>query len=84
MDLLDGGLFTQYDKDQLEGLKGAHKTNLYSERNFGHLDSSIKRRPNATTHFHSSVLLLKSNRVRMINWLKEQPEETRANILKEV
>ena len=43
-------------------LVGSGFTNLTSERNFGSLDSSMTRRPNAGLHYHSTLLLFKSNK----------------------
>ncbi|GFN75763.1 sodium leak channel non-selective protein-like [Plakobranchus ocellatus] len=43
-------------------------TNLASERHFGHLDSSQRRRPHCSLHHHSSVILLKQTRKRLRTW----------------
>ena len=56
-------------KDFLEATDGqnvkAPLTNLSSERHFGHLDSSQRRRPHCSLHYHSSVILLKQTRKRL-------------------
>ncbi|KAK3605385.1 hypothetical protein CHS0354_036292 [Potamilus streckersoni] len=43
----------------------AQVTNLGCEHHFGDLDSSQKRRPNASMHQHPSIHLLKRNRLKM-------------------
>ena len=43
-------------------------TKLVSERHFGHLDASQKRRPHSSLHHHSSIILLKQTRQRLRVW----------------
>ena len=43
-------------------------TNLVSERHFGHLDASQKRRPHSSLHHHSSIILLKQTRQKLRVW----------------
>ena len=52
-------------------------SNLACEHHFGDLDSSQKRRPNATFHRHSTVQLLKRNRRSLAKWLKSHPQKSK-------
>lgn len=76
----------QYAKEpsekDLKRTSFAHSTNLGCEHHFGDLDSSQKRRPNATMHHHTTVQLLKRNRKSLINWLSDMPPQSRSNLMK--
>ena len=58
-------------------------TNLPCEHNFGDLDSSQRRRPNATYHHHTSVQLLKRNRDHVMTWINKMVDEDRQTLLKD-
>ena len=82
-DFLFGGRYsTAPTKEDMARTGYAQVTNLGCEHHFGDLDSSQKRRPNASIHHHSSVQLLKRNGKRVITWLKEMEEEERTDLLK--
>ena len=75
MSAISDGLLTTIEmqlKDVLEREDAseikAPLTNLISERNFGHLDASQRRRPHCSLHHHSSVMLLKQTRKRLRTW----------------
>ena len=76
------GFGQQPSKDDLQRTHFAHLTNLGCEHHFGDLDSSQRRRPRASMHHHSSVQLLKRNRMNMMEWLEEMPGKTRNELLK--
>ena len=73
-------------KDVLEATDAqnvkAPLTNLSSERHFGHLDSSQRRRPHCSLHHHSSVILLKQTRKRLREWFYELPNEEKERMWK--
>ena len=50
------------------------------EHHFGDLDSSQRRRPNATYHHHTSVQLLKRN---VMTWMYKMVDEDRQTLLKD-
>jgi len=78
---LPGGEIASKSPDDLKRLGGSGLTNLVSERNFGSLDASQKRRRHATLHYHSTILLLKTSRTRMIDWLMSKPAKERKELL---
>ncbi|XP_053381945.1 uncharacterized protein LOC128549357 [Mercenaria mercenaria] len=83
IDFLPGGQFSEKPcQEDLRRTSYAHSTNLGCEHHFGDLDSSQKRRPNASMHHHSTVQLLKRNRKPMIGWLAEMSESERQVVLK--
>ena len=83
VDFLPGGKFGEApQKTELARTSFAHVTNLGCEHYFGDLDSSQKRRPNASMHHHSSVQLLKRNRVPLIKWLERMPSNQRRTLFK--
>ena len=53
------------------------------EHHFGDLDSSQRRRPNATYHHHTSVQLLKRNRDHVMTWINKMVDEDRQTLLKD-
>ncbi|XP_052778449.1 uncharacterized protein LOC128215880 [Mya arenaria] len=55
---------------------------LGCEHHFGDLDSSQRRRPNASIHHHSSVQLIKRNRRQLFKWLDEKPDNEKATLMK--
>ena len=83
VDFLPGGKYCgPPTEDELTRTSFAHVTNLACEHHFGDLDSSQRRRPSASMHHHSSVQLIKRNRVKMMNWLDNMPTERRQELLK--
>ncbi|KAL4219419.1 Piwi-like protein 1 [Mactra antiquata] len=80
--LPDGKFGVQPSKDNLQRTAFAHVNNLACEHHFGDLDSSQRRRPSASMHHHSSVQLLKRNRLQMISWLNKMPRGERENVMK--
>jgi hypothetical protein len=80
--LPDGQFGVQPSKDNLQRTGFAHVTNLACEHHFGDLDSSQRRRPSASMHHHSSVQLLKRNRLQMISWLNKMPRDELENVMK--
>ena len=83
VDFLPGGQFSENPcpKD-LKMTQYAHSTNLSCEHHFGDLDSSQKRRPNASMHHHSTVQLIKRNRKPMMKWLTDMDEAEKHEIMK--
>lgn len=63
-------------------VSGAPLHNISSERDFGTLDASQQRRRNATLHYHTSMLLLKSNRDRFGQWLDGKNDRERHSLFK--
>jgi hypothetical protein len=81
-DFLPGGkFFQQSDEKEIKRTNFAMVTNLSCEHHFGDLDSSQKRRPNATMHHHSSVQLLKRNRKQLMNWISEMKPDQKNELL---
>ena len=72
---------TRFTQSEKKKLGGAGTTNLISERHFGYLDASQKKRPSATLHYHSTVLLLTANRKRLMNWLKAMSFKERKQVM---
>ena len=68
VDFLPGGKFYQTPIDP-KPTSFAPLTNLGCEHHFGDLDSSQRRRPNASYHHHTSVQLLKRNRKQVMEWI---------------
>ena len=82
-DFLEGGQFSSMpSKASLKRTSFAQVTNLACEHHFSHLDSSQRKRPNASFHHHSSVQMLKRNRCQLIYWINEMPEEEQTALLK--
>jgi hypothetical protein len=71
--------YSQYNQEteqrELKRTNFAQVTNLICEHHCGDLDSSQRRRPRASLHHHSSLQLLKSNRNKMMTWLKKMPHD---------
>lgn len=83
-DFLPGGQFSASpSSEDLRRTGYSHATNLGCEHHFGDLDSSQKRRPNASLHHHSSVQLLKRNRNRLMEWLTTMSPMDRTGALKD-
>ena len=80
--LPEGQYSKEANKDDLKRTSFAHVTNLGCEHHFGDLDSSQKRRPNASMHHHSSIQLLKRNRSSMMQWLQDMPTNRRSELMK--
>jgi len=77
-DFLPGGKYGNAPTpNELIRTKGAPLNNLICERNFGILDASQNKRRNATFHYHSSILLLKSNKLHLKHWLNSKSSEER-------
>ena len=58
-------------------------TNLPCEHHFGSLDSSMRRRPNASLHHHSSLHLLRQNKKGMLQWLNSMSHHHRLKVFSE-
>lgn len=71
-DFLERGKYS--DPSKLAGSSFAPLSNLISERHFGHLDASQKRRPHASLHHHTSVMLLKQTRPKLREWYRSLEE----------
>jgi hypothetical protein len=85
VDFLSGGKLDKIpSKENLNRASFAHLTNLGCEHHFGDLDSSQRRRPDNidAMHHHSSVQLLKRNRVKMMEWLEDMPSSEKDILLK--
>ncbi|KAL3841604.1 hypothetical protein ACJMK2_011001 [Sinanodonta woodiana] len=83
VDFLPGGKYSKApSKADLERTSFSHSTNLGCEHHFGDLDSSQKRRPNASMHHHTTVQLLKRNRKSLIHWLSDMPSNKKEEIMK--
>ncbi|XP_064653012.1 uncharacterized protein LOC135503383 [Lineus longissimus] len=82
-DFLPEGLYgSEPSEIDLQRTSFAHVNNLGCEHHFGDYDSSIRRRPNASLHYHSSVEILKRNRCAIRVWLKNLSEKHRKKIWK--
>ena len=80
-DFLEDGIYSVNPSDKdLENTANSGTNNLACERHFGYLDSSQNRRRNASLHYHSSILMLKSHGIEMIEWLNKR--EDRKNLWK--
>ena len=79
-DFVDGPYSQRPSEEQAKRTSFAPITNLSCEHHFGDLDSSQRRRPNASLHHHSTVQLLKRNRTNIVEWLEHLPETQRENI----
>ena len=73
IDFLPGGEY--YKPVNMEKTDFAHVTNLACEHHFGDLDSSQRRRPNATLHYHSNIHIIKRNRENISRWLSNESKE---------
>ncbi|KAH3697969.1 hypothetical protein DPMN_085482 [Dreissena polymorpha] len=83
VDFLPGGQFgAMPSEEDLDHTKFAHSTNLSCEHHFGDLDSSQRRRPNASLHHHSSVQMIKRSRVNLMNWFDKMSSNDRSSLLK--
>ncbi|WAR00457.1 KCTD7-like protein [Mya arenaria] len=83
VDFLDGGRYAGTpSKSDLQSTHFSHVTNLGCEHHFGDLDSSQRRRPNASFHHNSSVQLIKRNRRQLFKWLDEKPDNEKATLMK--
>ena len=60
----------------------ANVTNLSVEHHFSDLDSSQKRRPNASFHHHTSIQLLKRNKTKIQNWYKKMNDDQKKKLWK--
>ncbi|KAL3876455.1 hypothetical protein ACJMK2_034300 [Sinanodonta woodiana] len=85
IDFLDGGKYhvnaEMISETEEQRTNFAHLTNLGCEHHFGDLDSSQRRRPSASMHHHTSVQLLKWNRIPMMKWLSEMKPDNHHSIL---
>ena len=81
IDVLEGKYSQPASTSDLKWTQGTGLHNLTSERNFGSLDASQKRWRHATLHFHSSYLLLKSNRTKLISWIFSKPSKDRSMLM---
>jgi hypothetical protein len=81
-DFLVGQFSEEPSEYDLKRTKFAHNTNLGCEHHFGDLDSSQRRRPNASFHHHTSVQLLKRNREHLFEWLEQLKEDEQCNLMK--
>ena len=83
VDFLPNGKYSKAPSSiDLKRTQYSHSTNLGCEHHFGDLDSSQKRRPNASMHHHTSVQVLKCNRKKLMNWLLGMPKENREDLMK--
>ena len=82
-DFLAGGKYSDRDDTGVRATEGSGLNNMVSERNFGTLDASQKRRRHASLHFHSTIMLLKANRKILFPWIMAEPgKEIRKLLLK--
>ena len=72
-----GGYYDNLSIESKMRIKGGGTENLRSERSFGSLDSSMRRRPNATLHYHSIIVLLRINRISFREWFHNMPLNVR-------
>ncbi|WAR07947.1 LOW QUALITY PROTEIN: NUP37-like protein, partial [Mya arenaria] len=87
VDFLDGGRYAGTpSKSDLQRTHFSHVTNLGCEHHFGDLDSSQRRRPNASFHHHSMVVVtcarriwLRRSNVNFSTPCKEEPKKKRKN-----
>lgn len=69
--LMTGKYGSSSSSSSLDHLDFAPLSNLVCERNFGHLDSSQRRRPHSSLHHHTSVILLKQTRKNLRSWYQK-------------
>ncbi|KAG1650245.1 putative nuclease HARBI1 [Nymphon striatum] len=82
VDFLPGGKYCDaLSTSDQERIKFAPLTNLSCEHHFGDLDSSQRRRPNASFHHHSSIQLLKRNRNHLMKWVQDLDSTGRKDLL---
>ncbi|KAL3871321.1 hypothetical protein ACJMK2_039328 [Sinanodonta woodiana] len=82
-DFLPGGQYSEAaDPKTMMRTRFAQVTNLGCEHHFGDLDSSQKPRPNASLHHHSSIQLLKRNRLRMKEWYESMTPTEKESLWK--
>jgi len=81
--LQDGKYSTQPSETELLRTRNSHLHNLVCEHNFGDLDSSQKRRPNASMHFHSTIQMLKHHRIGLMKWLENKSDDEQCSLWKE-
>jgi len=73
---LEGGLYYEMaDEETIRSTKYQPKTNIACEHHFGHLDSSQRRRPNCSMHHHTTIQLLKRNRLHIKKWYNNKSRE---------
>ena len=81
VDFLPGGLYgNPASEDVIASTAFIPKTNLSCEHHFGDLDSSQRRRPNCTMHHHSTVQMMKRNRVPMKMWYSKMSAEEKKTL----
>ena len=81
VDFLPSGKYSgPADPVELDRTGFAHVTNLGCEHHFGDLDSSQRRRPNASLHHHSSIQLLKRNRQGIQDWISKLSSEAKEQL----
>ncbi|XP_060575247.1 uncharacterized protein LOC132732765, partial [Ruditapes philippinarum] len=80
VDFLHGGKFYQPSADP-KPTNFAPLTNLGCEHHFGDLDSSQRRRPNASYHYHMSVQLLKRNRKHVMEWIEKMDSKQKEQLM---
>lgn len=74
-DFLPGGKYgCAPSADELQRTAKSDVTNLPCERHFGLYDSSASRRRNATLHYHSSLLMLKSHGTKLLSFLRARTD----------
>ena len=77
-DFLPGGIYSRPPAlVEVVRTKGSGADNLTSERHFGTLDASQKRRRHATLHFHTTSLMLKACGKDVSEWLSSLPANDR-------
>ena len=75
--VLQGGMYSVPDEKMLKPTRFANITNLSCGHHLLDLDSSQKRRPNASFHHHSFIQYLKRNRKRIKEWYDNMSHEHR-------
>jgi hypothetical protein len=81
--LPDGKYSTAPSQSDIERTGFAPTTNLGCEHHFGDLDSSPKRRPNASMFLHSTIQILKRNNRQLKKWLYDMEESKRVALWKD-
>ena len=73
-DFLPGGKYGSEPSAEAVGrTTNSHLTNLGCERHFGRLDASQQRCRNASPHYHTSILMMKSHGTKMLRNLRNNP-----------
>ena len=78
-----GALHNPPSSDEVKRTKGSGLNNITVERHFGTLDNSMNRRRHCSFHYHSTILILKSQGKNIINWLVSMPPEKRRSEIKD-